>query len=367
MASVFLCAQQEPVMPETFRIIAVDPLPARLKDLFLQQLPSGNISFRCPETAHIEELTTLAAEANALVTRQRLVTGRIMCAAGAKLRLVQVMGRLPDHVDLNAARAAGVAVAVMPHGGAIAVAEHAMALMLALARRLVAGHLGVAAGSYRNRGLEPTPTSEWSFAFNWLGFKDMVELRGRTLGIVGMGEIGKELARRARAFDMPVIYHDLNRLPEQYELLLGARQAPLDDLLAEADIISLHVPHTDETERMLDARRLGLMKPTAFLINAARGGLIDEAALSESLRHRKIAGAGLDVFAVEPLSEDHPFCTLDNVILSPHIGGGAGGGQRLLVKQVLDNIVAVAAGRRPQNVVVEGTFLPPGQNAAGPI
>ena len=354
-------------MPESFRIVGVDPLPARLKDLFLQQLPPGNISFRCPESGRTDELTALAAGAHALVTRQRPVTGEIMRAAGPKLRLVQVMGRLPDRVDLGAARAAGVAVAVMPHGGAIAVAEHAIALMLALARRLVAGHLGVVAGSYRERGLEPAPTSEWSFAFNWLGFKDMVELRGKTLGIIGMGEIGKELARRAQAFDMPVIYHDLNRLPEPYEQLLGARQAPLDDLLAEADIISLHVPHTDETERMLDARRLGLMKPSSFLINAARGGLIDEAALAESLRQRKIAGAGLDVFAIEPLPVDHPFRALENVVLSPHIGGGAGGGQRLLIKQVLDNIAAVAAGRGPQNAVVEGTFLPTGESATGPI
>jgi phosphoglycerate dehydrogenase-like enzyme len=341
-------------MPEPFRIVAVDPLPARLKDLFLQLAPP-DASFRCPHGAGTEELMALAAGAYALVTRQLPITGEIIRAAGPQLRLIQVMGRLPDRVDLGAARAAGVPVAVMPHGGAIAVAEHAVALMLALARKVVAGHLGVVGGGYRARGLEPARTSEWSFAFNWLDFKHMVELRGKMLGIVGMGEIGKELARRAQAFDMPVIYHDVNRLPDPYERLLGARRVPLDDLLAQSDVVSLHVPHTAETEHMLDARRLGLMKPTAFLINAARGGLIDEAALAESLLHGKIAGAGLDVFEIEPLPAGHPLLALDNVVLSPHIGGGAGGGQRLLIRQVLGNIAAVAAGGRPENIVEAAT------------
>ena len=356
MAVIFRNARAEACMPETFRIAAVDPLPPRLKDLFLQQLPQMDVLFVCPEGPAIEELLALAAGAHALVTRQRRITAEIIAAAGPGLRMIQVMGRLPDRVDLQAAREAGVPVAVMPHGGAIAVAEHAMALLLALARKIVTGHAGVVSAGFRDRGLEPARTSEWSFAFNWLGFGDVVELRGKTLGIVGMGEIGKELARRAAAFEMQVLYFDLNRLPEPYERLLGARPAALDDLLAQADAVSLHIPHTKETEHIMDARRLSLMKPTAFLINAARGGLVDETALVACLREHKIAGAGLDVFEVEPLPAGHPLLSLENVVLAPHVGGGAAGGQRLLIRQVLDNIAHVAAGAFPRNVVSETSF-----------
>jgi D-3-phosphoglycerate dehydrogenase len=339
-----------------FQIVVVDPLPENILDIFIKQVPPDKYRFSCPKKGDIAELGNLVSGANALVTRSRLVTSDMIQKAGKNLKLVQVMGRLPDRVDLVAAQKAGVPVAVMPHGGAIAVAEHTLALMLALSRKLLAGHHGVSSGAYHKRGLKPAETSEWQFAFNWLGFQDVGELRGKTLGLIGLGEIGREVARRAKSFDMSILYYQRHRIPERYEQLLGVRKATLDDLLRDSDIVSLHIPHTEETAKILNAEKLALMKPTAFLINTARGGLLDEEALTTCLREERIAGAGLDVFVEEPLPANHHLGQLENVVLTPHTGGGSGGGQRKLIGQVLENIARVAKGKKPLHQVESGQF-----------
>ncbi len=341
---------------EPFYIVAVDHLPEQIHDIFNKQIPRGEYRFDSPEGTSMDELAHLIPGANALVTRHRLITSDLIHKAGKPLQLVQVMGRLPDRVDLVAAQKAGVPVAVMPHGGAIAVAEHTLALMLALTRKILSGHRGVVEGDYIKGDLRPSNTTEWQFAFNWLGFQDVGELRGKTLGLVGLGEIGREVARRAKSFDMSILYHQRHRIPERYERMLGVRKTTLNDLLQDSDFVSLHVPHTPETERLLNAESLALMKPTAFLINTARGGLIDEEALTACLRDKRIAGAGLDVFVQEPLPANHPFGKLDNLVLAPHTGGGSGGGQRKLIGQVLENISRVAKGEEPLHQVEAGQF-----------
>jgi phosphoglycerate dehydrogenase-like enzyme len=336
---------------EPFRIAVVDPLPDKLGELFRKQLPLERFSFDCPESTEPEELAGLVRGAHALVTRHRFVDSELITEAGKSLQLIQVMGRFPDRVDLVAAEKEGIPVAVMPHGGAIAVAEHTMALMLALVRKIIPGHAGVVDGSYQTRGIEPSQTTEWQFAFNWLGLKDVIELRGKTLGLVGLGEIGREVARRAKSFDMSILYHQRSRIPERYEQILGVCKVPLEELLRDSDIVSLHAPHTPETEKILDGRRLELMKPTALLVNTARGGLVDEKALIACLKKRRLAGAGLDVFVEEPLPFDHPLIGLDNVVLAPHTGGGSGGGQKKLIGQVIENIARVVKGEAPINQV----------------
>lgn len=232
----------------------------------------------------------------------------------------------------------------------MAVADHTMALLLALARKIVPGHRGVVEAKHEALGKTPAPTSEWSFAFNWLGFPDVVEINRKTMGLVGFGEIGREVARRARGFDMPVLYHQRTRLPPEWEQKLEARFAPLDELLERSDVVSLHAPHTDETASLVDARRLALMKPSAFLVNTSRGGLVDEGALAKALESGAIAGAALDVFVEEPLPRDHPFTKLPNVVLAPHTGGGSGGGQKLLIRQALENVARMARGEEPDNL-----------------
>ena len=337
-----------------FRIVMVDPVPARFRPFFFGQLPGPEFTFVCPDSDDEHEVHTLVVEADALVTRRRFIDRALMTAAGARLRAIQIQGRVPDRVDLEAARFAGIPVAVMPSKGCIAVAEHAMALMLAVARRIIPGHLGVVGGRYREFGLTPARTTEHEFAFNWLKFPDVTELNGKTLGIVGFGEIGREVGIRARAFDMTVVYFDQRPLPERFERQLGVRAAAsLDDLLAESDYVTLHAPHTPENERMIDARRLSLMKPAACLINAARGGLIDEAALVNALGAGRLRAAGLDVFVDEPLPADHPLLALPNVVLAPHVAGGSGGGQRLHAKETLENVARALRGERPQHCVEE--------------
>lgn len=332
-------------LPGNFRIVCVDALAPKLRGIFDELLPAG--SFASSDDGILE---TLAADAGAFLTRGRPVTGELIQKA-KPLAGIQVLGRYPDRVDLEAARARGVPVATMPHGGAMAVADHTMALLLALARKIVPGHLGVVAAEHEGLGKTPALTSEWNFAFNWLGFPDVTEINRKTIGLIGLGEIGREVARRAQGFDMPVLYFQRRRLDPSWEEKLSVRYAELEDLLPRADIVSLHAPHTEETASLLDARRIGLMKPSAFLVNTSRGGLVDEGALAESLENGTIAGAALDVFVEEPLPRHHPFTRLPNVVLAPHTGGGSGGGQKLLIRQAIENVARMARGEQPENLV----------------
>jgi phosphoglycerate dehydrogenase-like enzyme len=226
-----------------------------------------------------------------------------------------------------------------------------MALMLGLCRELVAGHRGTSEAAYRELGTDPVVTSERKIAFNWLGFEDIRQLHGKILGLVGLGDIGLEVARRARAFDMEILYHKRSPLRATHEAAIGARYMTLEGLLAESDVVSLHAPHTPETEGMIDANTLARFKSSAILINTARGGLVDEAALVDALREGRLAGAGLDAFVEEPLPEGHALLDCPNVIFSPHVGGGTGGGQKGMIQAVVANLKRVEAGEAPHGLV----------------
>lgn len=292
------------------------------------------------------DLLDAAAGADALATATRRIE-RDLIQAARGLRLIQVQGRAPWAVDMEAAAAAGVPVSVLPHRGAIAVAEQTMALMLGLYRKLVPGHRGTRNADYVELGVEPVRTTERKIAFNWLGYDDVRQLHGRVLGLVGLGGIGLEVARRARAFDMVVVYHKRSPLPRRYERMAGVRHLPLRELLAVSDVVSLHAPHTAHTEHIIDADALRLMQSDAILVNTARGGLIDEAALLAALQTGQIAGAGLDVFLDEPLPEGNPLLDTPNVLFSPHVGGGTGGGQVGMARDVVADLVAAAERKIP--------------------
>ena len=315
----------------------LDPQPAGEVEFAQELLPDG-FEIAAPTGDEPGEREALLAGADAIVTRRVPVDGRLLSTA-PNARFVQKYGGREDGLDLDAAAQAGVAVAVMPLRGCIAVAELAMTLVLALSKQLVAGHALTAAGAYRDLGLEPTRTSERVIAFQWMKLPKLFEVYGKTLGIVGYGEIGTEVSRRARAFGMNVLYTKRERLSPELEESLGAAWRGLDDLLAESDVVLLTLPHTPETERLIGERELQLMRPEAYLVNTARGGLVDEDALVRALRDRRIAGAALDVFVEEPVPYDHPLLSLDNVILAPHIGGGTGGARVNQMSDVLENIV----------------------------
>ena len=327
----------------TVRALHIEPLPDWIQVLYQQTADAAGIEMAWGGGMNARELRAAAADTDALVTAKRPISADLIRAAPG-LRLVQVQGRAPWAVDRAAAAAAGVPVSVLPHRGAIAVAEQTIALMLGLYRKLVPGHLGTRDAEYVALGVEPVRTTERKIAFNWLRYPDVWQLHGKTLGLVGLGDIALEVARRARAFDMEVVYFKRSPLPREHEEMVGARYLALRDLLAESDVVSLHAPHTDRTERMIDASALGLMKSTAILVNTARGGLVDEAALVDALREGRIAGAGLDAFLDEPLPEGNPLADAPNVLLSPHVGGGTGGGQRGMIEDVVANLVAVAEG-----------------------
>ena len=331
-----------------FAIAWLDPQPEE-EVAFAQDLLPVGFRIEAPRQADPDELSALVAKADALVTQHAPVDAQLLERA-QRARLIQKYGRREDGLDLAAAAAAAKTVSVMPLSGCIAVAELAVTLVLALSKQLVRADATTRSGAYRELGLEPKPTSQAVHAFQWMKLP-LFEVHGKTLGIVGYGEIGTEASIRARAFGMDVLYTKRQRLPEAVEQRYDVEWAELDDLLARSDFVLLSLPHTAESERIIGGRELGLMQPSAFLVNIARGGLVDEEALVAALRDGGIAGAALDVFVEEPVPSDHPLLGLDNVILTPHIGGGSGGAKVIQMRDVLDNVVRFAQGKQPLHVI----------------
>jgi phosphoglycerate dehydrogenase-like enzyme len=257
--------------------------------------------------------------------------------AAPRLKLVQLLSAGYDAVDLEAARRAKVPVSNNGGANAISVAEHAIMLMLTVARKVVWQHANVAGGRWRGNG--PAPR--------------MYELYDKTLGIVGLGTIGKKVARLARAFGMRVQYYDIARLSEDAEDSLGVRFRLLRELLRTSDFVSLNVPLNDSTRHMIGADELAAMKPTAILVNTCRGPVIDEPALVRALGEGKLFGAGLDVFDREPPPADNPLLKLDNVVLTAHFAGPTWDNHVARFRNAFDNVQRVARGEPPLWVVPE--------------
>ncbi len=337
-------------MSSPLRIMHIEPLPEWIQGIYNSAFEDPEYDLVWTPDAQKDESATYMSGAFAIVTGKKRVTEQLLRSAAPDLRLVQAVGRAPWTVNLECTAELGVPVSFLPHRGAIAVAEHTFALLLGIMRKLVPGHVGTASADYQTLDKVPSRTSERAIAFNWLGFPDLRQLFGKTIGLVGLGDIGLEVARRARAFDMEVLYTKRSPLPSEYDAMVGVRYAPLQELLEQADVVSLHSPHTEETEGIISSDALALMKETAILVNTARGGLVDEQALVNALRSGKIAAAGLDCFVDEPLPIGHALLDLENVLLSPHAGGGTGGGQKGVVADVKANIDLVARGGPPNHL-----------------
>ncbi len=214
----------------------------------------------------------------------------------------------------------------LPNTALVGVAEHTLLLMMALSRQLLAVTAATQAQQWLPERSTPILTDQRRYTYNWIGLQEFGVLYRKTLGIVGLGLIGRAVAQRARAFGMKVLYTQRTRLPAGDERALGVSWRTLDDLLAESDFVSLHhrfQEGPDGNDKHIGAGELARMKPTAYLINTARGRLVDEDALVAALQNGQIAGAGLDVFRYEPLPPDHPFFTLagPRLILTPHVAG----------------------------------------------
>ncbi|TMK54986.1 MAG: hypothetical protein E6G59_01070 [Actinobacteria bacterium] len=259
-----------------------------------------------------------------------------------KLRLIQVPGHGFEHVDVEAARAAAVPVATVASSGAEAhtVAEWTILMAGAASRRLTQGHNALARGEFANVTLMQ---------------EGVFELAGKTIGIVGLGRIGREVAKRARGFDMKIVYHDAYRPGPDVEQQLGAEYRELDALLREADVVTLHVPATGKTKALIGARELEMMKPEAILVNTSRGPVVDHDALVDALRSKSIRAAALDVYDPEPPPPDDPLLALDNVTFSPHMAGVTAESLLRILQAAMANCNRVARGEEPLDVVEEGT------------
>jgi glyoxylate reductase len=264
-----------------------------------------------------------------------LLTERIDEALLDALPTVKVVSNMAvgfDNIDVDACTRKGVVVCITPDVLTETTADFTWALMLAVARRVCEAAESVRAGTWRT--WEP------------LGFLGR-DLSGATLGIVGFGRIGRAVARRARGFDMRVLYTDKTRQSSEVERDLRATFVPLEQLLAESDIVTLHVPLTPETRMLIGARELALMKPRSILINTARGPVVDTEALVRALRTGHLWGAGLDVTDPEPLPADHPLLQCPNVIVTPHIASASETTRARMAELAAENLVAALQNRRP--------------------
>jgi D-3-phosphoglycerate dehydrogenase len=252
-----------------------------------------------------------------------------MIDAAPRLKLVQKYGIGVDKIDLKAAARRGVPVAITAGANAVAVAETAITLMLAIYKRLCLAHNSLRDG-------------QW---LKWELRTGCYELWQKTVGLIGGGAIGRAVAKRlSHGFECRVLYYDVVRLAPETETAMGMTFSPLDALLREADIVSVHVPLLPETRGLIGAKELAIMKPSAVLINTARGGLVDEPALIEALRKKTIASAGLDVFSKEPPDRENPLLRMDNVVVTPHNGGGTVDTMKRVIGHGFDNIMRFERG-----------------------
>lgn len=283
-----------------------------------------------------EVLRAKAAEVDGLFTMVTDRVDRALLEAAPRLKVVSNMAVGYDNIDVEAATARGVAVCNTPGVLTDTTADFAFGLLMAVARRIVEGDKFVRAGRWKTWG---------PMAF--LGY----DIHGATLGIVGLGRIGLGVAERAQGFRMRVLYYDPIRRPEE-EARLGLEYVErLEDLLPRCDFVSIHVPLTRETYHLFGEAQLRLMKPTAILVNTARGPIVDPQALYRALKEGWIAGAGLDVTEPEPIPPDDPLLTLDNVVITPHIASASHATRTRMAVLAAENLVAVLSGGQPKHCV----------------
>ena len=297
---------------------------------------SGLDVVQMPPGSNELDLLKLAPRAKALVTRGNIKVTRTIMEASPSLKVVGVHGIGCDHVDLQAARDLGKKVINTPSALTETVAEMTLALMLALSRRIVSADKAVRSGGWHRK------------------YGDLIgtEMKGKTVGIVGLGKIGEAVARRIKPFEADTVYFDVSDRG-RLESELGIRKVDLDTLLRISDIVTLHVPYSPQTHHMFSRGEFERMKDGSCMINTSRGRILEQGALAEALKSGKLSGAALDVFEKEPLDVDDPLTSMDNVILTPHLGASSREAMRRMAIQVADGIVQILSGGSYENIVVE--------------
>ncbi|MBM7559975.1 2-hydroxyacid dehydrogenase [Marinitoga litoralis] len=283
-----------------------------------------------------DEIIELAKNNDALITLlSDKIDKEVIDAGKGKLKVISNYAVGYNNIDVESAKEAGIFVTNTPGVLSDATADLAWALLFAVARKIVESDKFVREGNFV--GWRPKL---------FLGY----DIKGKTLGIIGMGRIGKEMAKRAKGFEMNVLYYKRNRLSEIEEKELGVKYASLEEIVKNSDYISLHTPLTDETYHLLDEKEFSMMKPNVIIINTARGPVINEKVLIKYLKERKIAGAGLDVYEEEPKIPQE-LLELDNVVLTPHTGSATFETRDKMAEMVADNVIAALKGEVPPNNV----------------
>ena len=319
-------------------VLYAEPLPDDLRSVVETEIDAlgGGHRLRVVGSKDPAELERLLPAADVIVVATTRIDAGVLAGA-PRLRHVQHQGVGYDNIDVPACASRAVTVALTPEGTTIGVAEHTFLLLLALYKRLREAEGQLRAGRWPVWELRSTS----------------YEIAGKSIGLVGFGRIGRAVAQRARAFEARVLYYDPFRAGAATEVELDVTYRALDDLLREADVVSLHLPLSAETRHVIGERELGLMKRSAVLLNTARGPLVDESALLAALQRRQIAGAGLDVFEQEPADPANPLLQLENVVVTPHISAGTIDAFRTKMRAVAANVARVARGEAPHNAITQ--------------
>ena len=308
------------------KIVFIDVPTPEARKVIEDNLPPGfRLIFAEADTE--EKAAAAVPEADYVLIWSAYLGTRAVRAA-TKTKLIQKVGEGTDRIDVATALQMGIPVAKTAGSNSTSVAEFATLLILAATRRLAEAHTSMLAGKW----------------MKWELRRNSFEVRGKQVGIVGLGKIGKIVANHMRGLGAPVAYYDPIRLPETEEARLGVKYRPLDELLSTSDVVTLHVPLTSVTRGLIGHRELALMKPTAILVNTCRAAVVNEQALVEALKARRIRGAGVDVFAQEPVPADHPLLSLPNVVVSPHCAGATEDAELEGIRHAYANIVRVSRG-----------------------
>ncbi len=283
-----------------------------------------------------EEIISIIGDYEALVVRSQTQVSAEIIAAGEKLQVIARAGVGVDNIDLEEATRRGIVVVNAPTGNTISAAEHTIALLLALARHIPQANAVLKSGVWRRS--------------DFMG----IEVRNKTLGIIGLGNVGSEVARRARGLEMKLIAYD-PFISVDYAHNLQVELVSLEQILKEADFITLHVPLTASTKALIGAKELASVKPAVRIINAARGGLIDEEALVKAIEEKRVAGAAIDVFSTEPITESILFEN-DNIITTPHLGASTTEAQAMAATDIAEQIIDVFNGQ-PARYAVNAPFI----------
>ncbi len=320
-------------------LLCMSPIPAEAFRAMLESvLPGRKVDVHALDSESMDQVVQYFSRAEVVLgdfTFKWPVTEEMVRGA-FRLKLIQQPSIGYQHIDVEATRRAGIPVANTAGANAIGVAEHTMMFMLCLLKKGLYAHVR---------------TSEGHWGQVEMFGMGVRELAGKVLGIVGMGRIGQEVAARARCFGCDIVYHDPRRLPLEMERELNVSYREMDDLLRSSDIVSLHVPLTDRTEKLIGSEELAAMKQGSILLNLARGEVVDELALAEALASGHLSGAGIDVFSEEPVNPENPLLAAPNVMLSPHIAGTTDESRGRMIEMTLANIRRVLTGEKPRNVV----------------